>query len=96
MTCSNCGTELKDDYKFCLKCGTPVVRPVLDSREDCPAISGEECDASIGTGNSSSIKASMPDMDVLEEKLSKLHELFIKELIDADEYKKAKAKLLGI
>lgn len=95
MTCSNCGTELKDGYKFCLKCGTPVTYPE-EPKESISEPSDEAEDKSLDTTESSSVKESSTEMDGLEEKLSKLHDLFSKELIDADEYKKAKAKLLGI
>lgn len=96
MTCSNCGTELKDGYKFCLKCGTPVKNQVDEVKE---VISGTNEDMDGNTAeNSRSLAAQEKhsDMDGLEEKLIKLHDLFTKELIDSDEYKKMKAKLLGL
>ncbi len=100
MTCSNCGTELKDGDKFCLKCGSPVSVPVVETEKDAPVT--EEMIKAMwqrGTENNSrthSVQEALSDMDVLEEKLSKLHDLFTKELIDSDEYKKMKSKILGI
>lgn len=32
--CNSCGTELKDDYLFCLKCGTPIEQEKVEKK--CP------------------------------------------------------------
>lgn len=96
MICSNCGTELKDGYKFCLKCGIPVPAPNMETEKDAPVTKAEAENEALNDGRTPSVQEALSDMDVLEEKLSKLHDLFTKELIDSDEYKKMKSKILGI
>lgn len=96
MTCTNCGTELKDGYKFCLKCGTPVSVSVVETEKEDSVTEADAENKALNDNITTSVQEALSDMDGLEEKLSKLHDLYTKELIDSDGYKKMKSKILGI